>query len=133
MSMFPRMMNSVFSYANILRKSVRIIQNYTTQPLPYLIHVTPPFFVRLQVSQNNRKKSAFETQLSKRCNCIKMIATNISVRIIFVQNVTRNIFSNLIFFAKAYVSRENREEAILASRFDPLHSGDCAGVMPTNF
>ena len=33
------------------------------------------------------------------------------------------IFGNLKFFSKVHISRENQEEVIWGSRFDPLHEG----------
>ena len=59
--------------------------------------------------------------LSERCNFVKMIATKIFMRTIFVENFMQNIFGNLRIFSKVHISRENREKAILGSHFDLLH------------
>ena len=45
--------------------------------------------------------------LSKRRNFVKLIATKIFIRAIFVKNFTRNIFCDLSFFLKVHISREN--------------------------
>ena len=63
--------------------------------------------------------------LSERYNFVKMIATKIFVRTIFVENFTQNIFGHLKFFSKVHISRENREKVIQGPRFDPSTKQDC--------
>ena len=50
--------------------------------------------------------------LSKRCSFVKMIATKIFVRTIFVENFMKNIFDNLTFFSKLHISRGNQGKMI---------------------
>ena len=64
--------------------------------------------------------------LSERCNAVKMIATKIFMRTIFVGNFIRNIFGNFEIFLKVHISRENREKVIPGSRFDSSTKGDRA-------
>ena len=62
-----------------------------------------------------------------------MIATNIFVRTVCVENFVNNFFGNLKFFEKVHISRDNREKAILGPRFDPFHKGGPAERLWVSF
>ena len=65
--------------------------------------------------------------LSERCNSVKMIATKIFVKTIFVENLMQNIFGDLMFSPKMHISREKRENVISGSRFDSFYKRDRVG------
>ena len=65
----------------------------------------------------------------ERCNYVKMIATKIFMRIIFVDKIMQNIFCDEIFVSEMHISQKNREKVISGSHFDPVHKGDRSEVL----
>ena len=52
---------------------------------------------------------------------------------ILVENFTQNIFCNMTFFSKVYISRETRKKVISVSHFDPSTKRDRGGGDPGFF